>query len=427
MLPWARELEQQLDGFVTWREGRTTLEFANGCRNGCVHGYPVRSHPGSVMVFYHAEHEEDVHAHQGEDINVLVLDEMTTFTEYQIRFLKGRCMRGASYLPIRFRATTNPGGVSHEYVKREYILPSRRREVHQHGEGRYIWDCNYSHQKWQLYDSAGKPMPTRVFIPSSWRDNKFIDRDAYEAKMRGELQEPLLSAYLDGNWDITTETAFPEFGNEHECTPFDLREDMPLSVGVDLGYFPDFWSVHFAAHDYGIAHPLDPTIHRVYIWGELYEQQVTLENQAVLILEKLRGSKGKLYGVAVYGGHDMARRGGASSGFFESSQETYQKMLSAIGARVHTFPAGPGSRAQRKQRLHQFLSKAPDGKPYLQILRGRAPNLVRTIPLLTTDPRDTDDVREGSEDHGYDSLTYLLSAKRVQYDLAVPNIRMARL
>jgi len=62
-----------------------------------------------------------------------------------------------------------------------------------------------------------------------------------------------------------------------------------------------------------------------------------------------------------------------------------------------------------KARVHEALYFDDDVQPMLQVLRGAAPNLVRTLPKLPTDPHDPEDVDTTAEDHAYDALRYLLA------------------
>jgi hypothetical protein len=49
--------------------------------------------------------------------------------------------------------------------------------------------------------------------------------------------------------------------------------------------------------------------------------------------------------------------------------------------------------------------------PYLRIVKGRCPNLIRTIPLMVHDKKKVEDVDTDLEDHAPDMLRYLLGAK----------------
>lgn len=58
------------------------------------------------------------------------------------------------------------------------------------------------------------------------------------------------------------------------------------------------------------------------------------------------------------------------------------------------------------RRLLEALQPLDDGYPRLVVLEGAAPNLLRTLPRLTADPNDPEDVEDGQEDHAADALRY---------------------
>lgn len=90
---------------------------------------------------------------------------------------------------------------------------------------------------------------------------------------------------------------------------------------------------------------------------------------------------------------------------------------------LYPAPKGTGSRAARKQLLHELLAWTPDadgnptleGRPALTV-HPDCTALVRTLPALPSDPKDPEDVDTTSEDHAYDALTYALIASVPDYD-----------
>jgi len=120
---------------------------------------------GATLQFGHMEYEKDKYRYQGSAYHFIGFDELTQFTETQYRFMF-RSLRKDSddWLPLRMRATGNPGGVGHEWVKTRFIT----------GE--------------------------KTFIPSTWRENPYLDRGAYERAL-DEL-DPVMRQYLKyGDWD----------------------------------------------------------------------------------------------------------------------------------------------------------------------------------------------------------------------------------
>ena len=86
---------------------------------------------GSRIVFGYCSSESDVLQYQGQEYDVIFMDEATQFTEFQFTTLTA-CLRGANDFPKRFYLTCNPGGVGHAWVKRLFI--DRRYKKAEHPE-----------------------------------------------------------------------------------------------------------------------------------------------------------------------------------------------------------------------------------------------------------------------------------------------------
>lgn len=64
--------------------------------------------------------DADTLRYQGQEYDIIAIDEATQLTEYQFSTLKG-CLRGVGKYPRRMYLTCNPGGVGHSWVKRLFI------------------------------------------------------------------------------------------------------------------------------------------------------------------------------------------------------------------------------------------------------------------------------------------------------------------
>lgn len=125
---------------------------------------------GAVLKFGHLQHENDKYDYQGSAWQFVGFDELTQYSETQYTYLISRTRRleGAN-VSIRIRASANPGGEGHEWVKRRFITEGRARG--------------------------------RVFIPSKLHDNPSLDREDY-LKSLAELDPVTRAQLLDGNWDV---------------------------------------------------------------------------------------------------------------------------------------------------------------------------------------------------------------------------------
>jgi len=58
--------------------------------------------------------------------------------------------------------------------------------------------------------------------------------------------------------------------------------------------------------------------------------------------------------------------------------------------------------------MQKWLSIAPDGKPYWQMMDNNV-NLIRTLPALVHDDNNVEDLDSSGDDHNADSMRYGLS------------------
>jgi hypothetical protein len=77
------------------------------------------------------------------------------------------------------------------------------------------------------------------------------------------------------------------------------------------------------------------------------------------------------------------------------------------------------SRLNRVAVMHQFLSEAPDGLPYL-LFKDNCYNSIRTIPELVYDENNVEDVDTDSDDHPYDAISLGLKTIKEHYKLSGP-------
>ena len=146
-------------------------------------------HNGSMLHFCHVQHEKDVFNYQGTEIHVLLIDEVTTFTEFIYDYLRGR-VRCTLPVPEYWRhkvpgiyCSGNPGNIGHVFCKQRFIDPKPPMEV------------------WKTAKRDGGM--NRQYIPSKLQDNPtlLINDPTYIDRVDA-LPEPYRTAYLEGDWDI---------------------------------------------------------------------------------------------------------------------------------------------------------------------------------------------------------------------------------
>lgn len=177
-----------------------------------------------------------------------------------------------------FRASANPGGEGHGWLKRRYILPCGKS-----GE-RVVTVVE------KLPDGREVKM-TRAFVPGRVKDNPILYNDPKYMARLNALPERERKALMDGDWDAAGGLAYEELTWESHSIP-----DQPI---------PDYWQ-HFGGYDWGFAHwavfvhmakAPDGTLVTV---DTVWMRKLHPEQQAEAIWEQI--PIGKLQ--TIYAGHD---------------------------------------------------------------------------------------------------------------------------
>ena len=185
-------LLREIGKSVAYAAGARVFKFKNGSR---------------IDLGYLA-HDSDTTHYQGQEYDIIAIDEATQLSEYQFASLKG-CLRGVGKFPRRMYLTCNPGGSGHAWVKRLFIDRDFR---------------------------EGERPEDYKFIQASVWDNKVLtERDPDYVHSLESLPEQLRAAWLEGKWDLFEGQFFPEFSREnHVIAPCDIKG-----------------ARYFAAFDYG--------------------------------------------------------------------------------------------------------------------------------------------------------------------------------
>lgn len=189
---------------------------------------------GSRIEFGYCDTDMDVNRYQGQEYDVIFMDEATHFTEYMFDTLKV-CVRGANDFPKRFYLTCNPGGVGHEWVKRLFITKE--------------------------YRASERPEDYQ-FIKALVYDNKVLmDKDPEYVRQLENLPDGLRQAWLEGSWDVFAGQYFPEFdARVHTCKPFAIPKHWRVYRTLDYGL--DMLACYWIALDED---------GNGYVYRELYE------------------------------------------------------------------------------------------------------------------------------------------------------------
>lgn len=361
----------------------------------------IRFWNGSKIYLCHCKDEKDIYKYQGAEIHVLLVDELTHFTEPMYRFLRNRVRMvgvelSANYAGRfpRILAGANPGNIGHLFVKSTFV------------DGAETYDIR------DMPKSEGGMR--RQFIPALLEDNPSMAADdpGYENRLHGLGSEALVAAMRYGNWDVIDGAYF-------DCWDRDRHVVRPFSV-------PDDW-LRFRSMDWGSASPFS-----VGWWAVVGERiavknsvgrTVTLPRGCLLRYREWYGIKdGKPNvglkldnGVIGKGIADRERLEHVSYGvldpacFAEDGGPSISEQMRRGGG--PSFRPADNSRVSGRGALGGWaemrgrLVGDGDGNPMIACF-ATCHDSIRTIPALQHDDARPEDVNTDQEDHAADDWRY---------------------
>ena len=182
------------------------------------------------------------------------------------------------------RATTNPGGAGHNWVKKMFIDPAIFGDAFDAtdidtGE---VLRFPVGHSK------EGQALFKRRFIPARLADNPYLsDTGDYEANLLS-LPEHQRRQLLEGSWDIAEGAAFTEWDrNVHVVEPYEIPKTWVKFRACDYGYGSYSAVLWFA---------VTPD-EQLVVYRELYVSKVLAADLAEMVIDLEEDDGNIRYGV----------------------------------------------------------------------------------------------------------------------------------
>ncbi len=340
----------EFPGLVTYRESEKCLSLPNGSR---------------IHLGYCAS-DRDTLRYQGQEYDVIAIDEATQLSEYQFSIFKA-CLRGVSDVPRRMYLTCNPGGIGHAWVKRLFIDREMR---------------------------EGERAEDYLFIPARVYDNPvLLQADPAYVHQLETLPKRLRDAWLLGRWDVFEGQFFPEFSSElHVCATEAIPKELRCFVAMDYGF--DLLAALLLGTD---------AAGNIFVLRELCQPNLVLREAGEAVVTLCRGVTPE-YAVA---SPDLRnrRQDTGKSGF---------EILQAV-------PGMPPLRAADDRRipgwrlLREYLRPA-EGAPALRI-GADCRVLISSLPALLCDPLRPEDAsgEPHAVTHAPEALRYALMSRPAPY------------
>lgn len=359
---------------ATWQEQKSRFVWKNG----------------AILNFRYLERDADADNYQGHDYTRVYVEELTQFPDPGPLDKLKATLRSAAGVPTGFRATCNPGGPGHTWVKARYIDPGAYKIVTETFTNPF----------------TGKDIESgRVFIPAKLTDNpELLNNDPrYVANLFKAGSAALVKAWLEGDWDVVEGAFFDCWqSGKHVVSPFAIPQGWTKFRSFDWGSAAPFsvgwWAV--ASDDYrGI--PRGALVR----YREWYGASAPGKGLKLTTEEVARGivqrDQGETFAYSVADPAIFAEDGGPSRAEAFSKHQVFfrpadNKRVSGNGAM--------GGWDEMRQRL-KGQGEAPLNTPMLYVF-DTCRDFIRTVPSLPHDPNRLEDIDTSAEDHIADEARY---------------------
>lgn len=404
-----RQTYPQLSDIINKTEKWFRLIFPEAKYNKVEHKWTFPD--GEELLLRHMKREDDYWNYHGHAYPWIGWEELCNWSNDKCYKVMMSCCRSTRPdMPRCYRATTNPYGVGHNWVKARWRLP--------HARGKVIRDS--------MVDGAFEP--PRVAIHSSVYENEILmhaDPD-YISKIRASARNPAeLAAWLYGSWDIVAGGMFDDLWDSH----YHVVPSVPLSI------IPKGWKID-RSFDWGSSKPF-----AVCWWaesnGEPFEwngrMYGTVRGDLFLIQEWYGWNGTRNEGLRMlaadiaqgivdretdWGIRARTGAGVADASIFDVEDgNSIAKNMEGKGVRWQPADKSAGSRKHGWELMRKMLNGAKP--PKLGGVREEAGlfitnnclQTIETLPVLPRSDNDPDDVDTEAEDHLADAMRYRVRKK----------------
>ena len=387
----------------------------------------------SQIFLRHIQHEQDMYNYQGAEIHIAAFDELTHFTEKMYKFVRTRVRLGSvkidyekaqQHLPFLkpgklpfIVSGSNPGGISHNYVKRAFIDSATPGEI------------------WQTPPEEGGMK--RVFIPAKLSDNtKLLEEDPHYADRLIGIGGKWALALLDGDWNIAEGGVLSDLWREeiHVIEPFIIPENATILRSLDWGSFHPSAIVYTFMSNGEVLQRRDGTetwfppgsqivIHEIYNWNGNENEGNRMS--AVEVGKQIAEFEARQPWI------DCIRKGPADNQIFQTRGGIHQTMhdlivtgynyqMQKLSLELEGFnwtmdedrlftraDQSANSRVNGLQIVRAYLKAALEeedqkGLYFFNTCR----HCIRTIPTLPRSESNPEDADTNAEDHLFDIIKY---------------------
>ena len=417
-----RKTYPQLSELIDRSQDIYSMAFPNARYNDSKHCWRFPS--GAKIYFGSMQHSKDKTNYQGKRYDFIGFDELTHFTweEYSYMFSRNRPSKkpkSKKKTRVYIRATTNPGGIGHGWVKERFITAAEPLTP-------IVEIVEVKTPEGEIK----KIKRDRVFVPATVFDNQILlKEDPNYLGSLALLPEKERNALLYGDWDTFSGQYFTEWrehpdlkqAKEHGCNlsaaelkmqrrwchviePFDLNSGAARTWNIyrsyDFGYAKPFSCAWWAVDPDGIMYRImelygctkNPNEGVKWTPDEQFKKIAEIERTHPWFKNR------SIQGVADPAIWDASRG--------ESIAETATK----YGI---YFTPGDHERIPGLMQCHYRLQFDDNGYPRMYVF-SNCKGFIRTIPLMMYSETHPEDIDTNLEDHICDEWRYFAMSRPIK-------------
>ena len=373
--------------------------------NATEHSWKFRS--GAKIIFGSLGHPIDKYKYQGLAFDFIGFDELTHFQFEEYEYLMSRNRPNGPGMLCYMRATANPGGVGHVWVKQRFVDVAPPMTTTWHDV--------------EVEQPDGKKVKlrrSRVFVPSRVTDNPalMMNDPNYVARL-ASMSDAEKRALLYGDWNSYAGQVFGEWRNEpdhyvdrrftHVIEPFDIPKHWRIYRSFDWGFSKPFSCGWWAIDQEGIGYRI-----KEYYGCRSDRPDTGLEIAPSDVFAEIARQEREdpmLKGKRIMGVADPAI-------WNRQTGESIAEIAERYGVR---FDKGDNERIAGWAQVHERLKFGTDGRPRLYVFN-TCRDFIRTFPALIYDERKVEDVDTSMEDHIADETRYFCMANPVPARITPP-------
>ena len=372
-------------------------------------GYNESSHTwkwatGEELLLRHMRRPDDYWKYHGHEYPWVGWEELTNWASPEcFQLMKACCRSSDPDVPRKYRATANPYGRGHNWVKARFID---------------IGIPGVIHSETVKLPDGTEQNTERTRVHGHWSENRaLLDADPeYPARLASDSNVQRRKAWLEGDWDIVAGGMFDDLWDRsvHIIEPFPIPKSWEIQRAFDWGSAHPFSVGWWAVSDgtkapNGITYPRD-SIFRISEWyGWNGQPNEGCRMTATKIAEGVLKREQNMNGV---------KAGPADSAIYNVTpgHKSIGQEMKEVGVTWIEADKKPGSRKSGWEVMRNMLEAAtetPLEKPGLWVFNN-CTHFIRTVPVLSRKENDPDDVDTDTEDHVADEARYMVLRRNIR-------------